>query len=67
MYFVTYEYIYHSKERGAQYSGLAVMTCVYMTMLPTIPTKTTTQYYTKADTSAHKITAKTSGITGGLV
>ena len=39
------------------------MTWVYMTMPPTIPT----QNYTKTDTSAHEITAKTSGITGGLV
>ena len=42
------------------------MTCVYMTMPSTIPTQTRTQNYTTTDTSAHKITAKTSGITGSL-
>ena len=43
------------------------MTCVYMTMQSTIYTQATTQNYTKTDTSVHKITAITSGITGSLV
>ena len=42
------------------------MTCVHMTLPSNIPTQTITQNYTITDTSAHKITAKTSGITGSL-